>query len=114
MVLHTSDRLSCKGERATLKLVSWNVNGIRAWLTNGGLKYLDAEQPDVMCFQVGTRIGVFETHSSIQELKCDTEKIPAEATPAGYKSFWLSGDTGRPNASTRKMSNALLQLATPA
>jgi exonuclease III len=30
-----------------------------------------------------------------QELKCDKEKIPVEATPAGYKSFWLSGDQGK-------------------
>jgi len=31
----------------------------------------------------------------IQELKCDKEKIPSDATPAGYKSYWLSGDTGK-------------------
>jgi hypothetical protein len=52
MTLKTSDRLSCKGEKATLKLASWNVNGIRAWLTNGGLKYIEKEQADIICFQV--------------------------------------------------------------
>ncbi|CAF0950695.1 unnamed protein product [Rotaria sp. Silwood1] len=77
MILKTSDRLSCKGEKSTLKLVSWNINGIRAWLTNHGLKYIEQEQPDIICFQ---------------ELKCDKDKIPKEATPLGYKSFWLSGD----------------------
>ncbi|CAF2504694.1 unnamed protein product [Rotaria sp. Silwood2] len=77
MTLKTSDRLSCKGEKAALKLVSWNINGIRAWLTNHGLKYIEQEQPDIICFQ---------------ELKCDKDKIPSEATPIGYKSFWLSGD----------------------
>lgn len=80
MTLQTSDRLSCKGEKANLKIVSWNVNGIRAWLTNGGLKYIEKEQADIICFQ---------------ELKCDKEKIPIEATPTGYKSFWLSGDQGK-------------------
>jgi hypothetical protein len=80
MKLHTSDRLSCKGEKSNLKIVSWNVNGIRAWLTNGGLKYVEKEQADIICFQ---------------ELKCDKEKIPIQATPTGYKSFWLSGDQGK-------------------
>ena len=52
MKLHASDRLSSKGEAANLKIASWNVNGIRAWLTNHGLKYIEAEQPDIVCFQV--------------------------------------------------------------
>jgi hypothetical protein len=52
MTLKTSDRLSCKGEKSTLKLASWNVNGIRAWITNGGLKYIEKEQPDMICLQV--------------------------------------------------------------
>ena len=52
MTLKTSDRLSAKGEKATLKVASWNINGIRAWLTNGGLKYIEQEQPDMICFQV--------------------------------------------------------------
>lgn len=80
MSFQTSDRLSCKGDQSNLKIVSWNVNGIRAWLTNGGLNYLEKEQADIICFQ---------------ELKCDREKIPLEATPTGYKSFWLSGDQGK-------------------
>ncbi|CAF1196293.1 unnamed protein product [Adineta ricciae] len=77
MTLQTSERVSCKGEKSTLKLASWNINGIRAWITNGGSKYIEKEQPDIICFQ---------------ELKCDKDKIPIEATPAGYKSYWLSGD----------------------
>ena len=80
MTFQTSDRLSCKGDKSNLKIVSWNVNGIRAWLTNGGLNYVNKEQADIICFQ---------------ELKCDREKIPPEATPTGYKSFWLSGDQGK-------------------
>lgn len=30
----------------------------------------------------------------LKELKCDKDKIPKEATPLGYKAFWLSGDQG--------------------
>lgn len=52
MTLHTSERVSCKGEKSTLKLASWNINGIRAWITKGGLKYIEKEQPDIICFQV--------------------------------------------------------------
>ena len=52
MILKHSTRLSSKEESSNLKIVSWNINGIRAWLTNGGLKYLDEEQADIVCFQV--------------------------------------------------------------
>jgi hypothetical protein len=52
MTLKVSTRLSAKGDKATLKLVSWNINGIRAWQVHGGLKYVDEEQPDIICFQV--------------------------------------------------------------
>ena len=58
MTLKTSSRLSPKGEKATLKLVSWNINGIRGWLANGGLKYIEQENPDVIGFQVNIQ-GVF-------------------------------------------------------
>jgi hypothetical protein len=52
MTLKTSNRLSPKNDAATLKLASWNINGIRAWLTNGGLKYIEQEQPDAIGFHV--------------------------------------------------------------
>jgi len=34
-----------------MKLLSWNVNGIRAVERKGFLDWLDAEQPDVLCLQ---------------------------------------------------------------
>jgi len=77
MTLKTSDRLSPKNEKPNLKIVSWNVNGLRAWLSHGGLDYIQQEAPDIMCFQ---------------EMKCDKLKIPVNATPDGYKSYWSSGD----------------------
>lgn len=52
MTLKKSDRLSANGKSSTVKFASWNINGIRAWLNNGGLKYVEEEQPDIMCFQV--------------------------------------------------------------
>ena len=34
-----------------MKLISWNVNGIRAAVKKGFLDYLDQEQPDILCLQ---------------------------------------------------------------
>jgi exodeoxyribonuclease-3 len=35
----------------TLKLISWNVNGIRAVLNKGFKDFLDKENPDIICLQ---------------------------------------------------------------
>lgn len=34
-----------------MKIISWNVNGIRACVKNGMLDFLDTEKPDVFCIQ---------------------------------------------------------------
>ena len=34
-----------------MKLISWNVNGLRAVLKKKFLEFLDAEQPDILCLQ---------------------------------------------------------------
>ena len=34
-----------------MKLVSWNVNGLRSCLTKGFLEYVKSEDPDVICLQ---------------------------------------------------------------
>jgi exodeoxyribonuclease III len=34
-----------------MKLISWNVNGIRAVLKKGFVDFIDAEKPDVICIQ---------------------------------------------------------------
>ena len=36
---------------ANQKLISWNVNGLRAVLKKGFLDFIDGEQPDVLCLQ---------------------------------------------------------------
>ena len=34
-----------------MKLISWNVNGIRAAVKKGFLDFLDQEKPDILCIQ---------------------------------------------------------------
>lgn len=62
MAAHTTRRM---------KLISWNVNGIRAALKKGFLDFLEAERPDVMC---------------VQETKARPEDVDA-AWP-GYEAHW--------------------------
>ncbi|XP_022703049.1 uncharacterized protein LOC111268356 [Varroa jacobsoni] len=65
-------------KKGSLKIVSWNINGVRAWLPKGGLEYLNREAPDVFC---------------IQETKCSDNKLPKELESIrGYKSYFLAGD----------------------
>ncbi|CAL8073364.1 unnamed protein product [Calicophoron daubneyi] len=59
----------------TLKLASWNVNGLRAWIKANGKMYADEECPDVL---------------AVQEIKCSSSKIPPESKIPGYYSHWYS------------------------
>ncbi|GIY32067.1 DNA-(apurinic or apyrimidinic site) endonuclease [Caerostris darwini] len=68
---------SADGKPWNLKLASWNVNGIRAWLEKNGMSYLHHEKPDILC---------------LQETKCSDDKLPAEANIEGYHCYWLAGD----------------------
>ena len=34
-----------------MKLISWNVNGLRSVLGKGLLEFWNAEKPDVLCLQ---------------------------------------------------------------
>jgi exodeoxyribonuclease-3 len=56
----------------TFKIVSWNVNGIRAIKKKGFFEYLEQENPDVLCVQ--------ETKASIEQLEDDL------INPLGYYS----------------------------
>lgn len=51
-----------------MKIISWNVNGIRAAIKKGFLDYLKEESPDIIC---------------LQETKIN-EQVPIE----GYKTYW--------------------------
>jgi len=57
-----------------VKLISWNVNGLRAVLKKNFLEYLAVERPDILC---------------LQETKCTPDQIEA-VWPAGYSVFWNS------------------------
>lgn len=56
-----------------MKIVSWNVNGLRACLKKGLDDYLRQEEADIYCFQ---------------EVKARPEQIGTWEPPAGYAAFW--------------------------
>jgi exodeoxyribonuclease-3 len=55
-----------------MKLVSWNVNGLRAVLRKNFLEFLDVEKPDVLC---------------LQEIKCSADDVE-QLWPAHYTTYW--------------------------
>lgn len=58
----------------TLKLISWNVNGIRAVLKKGFLEFLEQENPDILC---------------LQETKAEKGQLDNRLLhPDGYTTFW--------------------------
>jgi len=56
-----------------MKIISWNVNGIRACLEKGLLDFLKAEDPDIIC---------------IQETKCQPGQAVIDLP--GYHQYWNS------------------------
>lgn len=65
-----------KNKGYNLKVTSWNVDGLRAWLKKSGMKILDYDQPDIFC---------------LQETKCSNEKLPKEVRDIpGYHDYWAS------------------------
>ncbi|KAL9926933.1 recombination repair protein 1 isoform X4 [Glossina fuscipes] len=72
-------RLDAKEEsiacRYNLKISSWNVSGVRAWLKKDGLTFLKYEEPDIFC---------------MQEIKCTIDQLPEELERIpGYHPYWL-------------------------
>ncbi len=61
-----------------MRIVSWNVNGIRAIEKKGFLNILRDEDPDILCIQ--------ETKARPEQLKDNILK------PKGYKTFWSSAE----------------------
>ncbi len=57
-----------------MKIISWNVNGIRAVLKKGFLEWFEKESPDVLC---------------LQEIKASPDQVGNEIVhPNGYHSTW--------------------------
>ena len=58
-----------------MKLVSWNVNGLRACMGKGFPEFLRAADPDILC---------------LQETKMQREQ--ADFTLEGYEEYWNSAE----------------------
>ncbi|XP_021917390.1 DNA-(apurinic or apyrimidinic site) lyase-like [Zootermopsis nevadensis] len=73
----SNDKTTSDGERWNLKISSWNVGGLKAWVKKNGIDFLKHENPDVFC---------------LQETKCSESKLPPEVKVGGYHTYWLSGE----------------------
>ncbi len=61
----------------TLRLLSWNVNGLRAVAKKGFGAWLARERPDILC---------------LQETKAEPAQVPADlAAPEGYHIYYNTG-----------------------
>jgi exodeoxyribonuclease-3 len=62
----------------SLRILSWNVNGLRAVYKKGFLEWFQEDMPDILCIQ--------ETKASVDQVPTQLNNIP------GYCSFFSSGD----------------------
>ena len=59
-----------------IKIISWNVNGIRASIKKGLADYVINEQPEIFC---------------VQETKAEREQVPTDVwPPPGYRDYYHS------------------------
>ncbi len=86
-----------------MKLISWNVNGIRACVKKGFLEFLERENPDILFLQ--------ETKARVEDLE---DHI---VTPRGYYSVWHSavrkGYSGVALLTKKKPINVVCGLGIP-
>lgn len=69
---------NCKNEFMKIKILSWNVNGVRAVYKKNFLTWLKKESPDIL---------------GLQETKARPEQLPPELlNPDGYHAFWNSAE----------------------
>jgi len=62
-----------------MKIISWNVNGLRANVKKGGFDWLLAQKADIFC---------------MQEIKAEADQLPPEVrAPKGYHAFFESSKT---------------------
>lgn len=83
-----------------IKILSWNVNGIRACLKKDFLEWFKSYKPDIL--------GIQETKASINQIE---EKYKEVINPEGYFSIWNSGE--RPGYSGTAMFSNLNTLPKP-
>ncbi len=61
-----------------MRLISWNVNGIRAAAKKGFVEWLQQNKPDILC---------------LQETKAHVEQLGKDLThPDNYQTYWNSGE----------------------
>lgn len=61
-----------------MKIISWNVNGVRAVQKKGFFDFLENENPDILC---------------LQETKAQEDQLDeAILSPAGYQTIWSSAE----------------------
>jgi len=60
-----------------MKIISWNVNGIRAALNKGMADFVASEQPDILC---------------LQETKARPEQVELPLEFGSYQQFWNSAE----------------------
>lgn len=65
-------------KQKSYKLISWNVNGIRAAVRKDFFAWFHKESPDILCLQ--------ETKAQVEQL---SESL---LHPAGYETFWNSAE----------------------
>lgn len=67
------------GKKYTLKISSWNVDGVRAWVKKQGLDWVREEDPHIIC---------------LQETKCAEKSLPADIKdmPEYPHKYWACSD----------------------
>jgi len=61
-----------------MKIITYNVNGIRAAISKGFLEWLQATDPDIVC---------------LQEIKAQHDQIPiVEFEALGYHTYWFPAE----------------------
>ncbi len=60
-----------------MKLISWNVNGIRAVIAKNFGEFVSSEQPDILC---------------LQETKARPEQVQLPLELGGYHAYWNSAE----------------------
>lgn len=70
---------SSSGRKSNLKICSWNVDGLRAWVKKNCLDWVRQEDPDILC---------------LQETKCAEKALPADIKdmPEYPHKYWACSD----------------------